>query len=187
MNKSFFEKFSELRIDRNNLFNIVRLYAAFQVMLFHGQAHIGYEVPLSLRYFFSLQGVSIFFSVSGFLIGLSAIRLKDNMNKYIVNRIFRIYPALWICLLFTLFLLIANSKYDFINSQKGLIWIICQATFVQFFNPPELSNFGVGVVNGSLWTIAVEIQFYILCPFLIIYIIENIKQKKYKKLFYFVD
>ena len=109
------------------------------------------------------------------------------MNKYIVNRIFRIYPALWLCLLFTLFLLVANSKYDFINSQKGLIWIICQATFVQFFNPPELRNFGVGVVNGSLWTIAVEIQFYILCPFLIIYIIENIKQKKYKELFYFVD
>ncbi len=70
MNKSFFENFSELRIDRNNLFNIVRLYAALQVMIFHGQSHIGYEVPLSLRYFFSLRGVSIFFSVSGFLIGL---------------------------------------------------------------------------------------------------------------------
>ena len=53
MKKSFFDKCSELRIDRNNLFNLIRLYAALQVMIFHGQAHMGYNIPINLKHFFS--------------------------------------------------------------------------------------------------------------------------------------
>ena len=42
-----------------------------------------------------------------------------------------------------------------------------QASFFTFWNPDELRDFGTGVVNGSLWTIPVELQFYMLVPLLI--------------------
>ena len=41
-----------------------------------------------------------------------------------------------------------------------------QLTFVQIYNPAFMRNFGVGVLNGSVWTIAVELQFYALTPVL---------------------
>jgi len=48
------------------------------------------------------------------------------------------------------------------------IWFVSQVSFVQFYNPDFLRAFGDGVVNGSLWTIPVEMQFYILTPLLIV-------------------
>ena len=46
-------------------------------------------------------------------------------------------------------------------------WVVAQSTLVQFYNPEFLRTFGVGVVNGSLWTIPVELQFYLLLPILV--------------------
>ncbi|KZZ60967.1 hypothetical protein A3762_14935 [Oleiphilus sp. HI0125] len=39
-----------------------------------------------------------------------------------------------------------------------------QLTVGQFYNPDFLRGYGVGVLNGSLWTIPIELQFYALLP-----------------------
>ena len=39
-----------------------------------------------------------------------------------------------------------------------------KVTFLQFYNPDFMRQFGDGVLNGSLWTICVELQFYVLIP-----------------------
>lgn len=44
-----------LRVDRSNLFDLVRLYAALQVLLHHGAAHLGFELPKWLEAFLYFQ------------------------------------------------------------------------------------------------------------------------------------
>jgi peptidoglycan/LPS O-acetylase OafA/YrhL len=48
-----------------------------------------------------------------------------------------------------------------------MFWVFGQLTFLQFYNPEFMRGFGVGVLNGALWTIAVELQFYVLTPVLV--------------------
>jgi len=47
-------------------------------------------------------------------------------------------------------------------------WIFTQITFFQFWTPEILRSWGTGTPNGSLWTITVEIQFYILLPIVVL-------------------
>ena len=161
------EKCSAIRLGRHNLFDVIRLYAAVQVMISHGVSHLGFDLPPVLHIIFSLPGVPIFFSISGFLVGLSCLRLEGRYKEYAWHRILRIYPALWICLLVSCGILLAFGKGLFLLSSTAFFWIIAQATMVQFFNPSQLRDLGVGVINGSLWTIPVELQFYAILPIML--------------------
>lgn len=152
-------------ISKSNNFNIVRLIAALQVAFSHGSHHL--EVILgSLFSFISfLPAVPAFFGISGFLITNAYCRNLD-LKKYIRNRALRLYPALWFCLLLTVVLLLLFRTINFstIASTSFFQWLFCQATFFQFYTPDYLRGWGVGTPNGSLWTISVELQFYIFLP-----------------------
>lgn len=151
---------------KTNNFDLIRLLAALQVLIFHATHHL--DAPLNsqaINWAVSLfPGVPIFFFVSGFLIS-SSFETNNSLRDYTLNRVLRIYPALIVCLGITVALL-ASTGYlqrEF-SGKEFLMWVVCQMTFLQFFNPDFLRGFGVGVVNGSLWTISVELQFYVLVP-----------------------
>ncbi len=112
-----------------------------------------------------LPGVPIFFFVSGFLISRS-FQVNSDVGWYARNRLLRIYPALWVCFGVSLLLVAASGYFGSAKFHFGTLvaWIVAQLTVIQFFNPDFMRDFGVGVLNGSLWTIAVEIQFYALTP-----------------------
>ena len=168
MSANLLERGETLRLGRHNLFDLVRLYAAVQVILVHGQAHLDWPLPAPVLAFAAFPGVPLFFSISGFLVGLSWIRLRRAWPVYALHRGLRIFPGLWFCLLCTVLLLLVAGRAEFLRSPQGLIWLLGQATVVQFFNPAPLRDFGVGVVNGSLWTIPVELQFYVVLPLLLV-------------------
>lgn len=157
---------------RNNL-DLVRLFAAFQVVLIHALAHLKVDLP-GQKLIGLLPGVPIFFFISGFLIYSSCAK-SSSIILYFTNRFLRIYPALWVCLLLSV-TLIASLNYlphGFLLDSQFFLWFVAQSTFFQFFNPDFLRGFGVGVLNGSLWTIALELQFYILTPILFWLVSKN--------------
>jgi len=157
----------KIQINRNNFFDYIRLYASFQVLIHHGSSALNYTIPEVISIIFSYSGVPIFFALSGFLVTISWINSEFNLKKYLISRCLRIFPALWISALISFLLLIIFDKYKFAFSLKGILWLLSQSSFFTFWNPDELRDFGTGVVNGSLWTIPVELQFYMLVPLLI--------------------
>jgi len=46
------------------------------------------------------------------------------------------------------------------------VWAAAQLSFLQFYNADFMRHYGAGVLNGSMWTICVELQFYVLTPLL---------------------
>jgi peptidoglycan/LPS O-acetylase OafA/YrhL len=95
-----------------------------------------------------------------------------------VKRFLRLYPALFLCLVLTILSIWQTGYFDKVDvsARSFFPWVAAQATFFQFYNPDFLRNYGVGVINGSLWTISVEIQFYILTPF--VFVILNSSGKR---------
>lgn len=148
---------------QKNNFNLIRLFAAFQVMLFHTVNHLNLNIKY-FNYFKSYRGVIIFFAISGYLIYLSLERNIKKPKQYLKNRALRIFPALWCSTVVSICLLIISDylKINTLFSKKIIFYIISQLTFFQFWTPDIFRNYGVGVPNGSLWTITVELQFYII-------------------------
>lgn len=147
---------------RVNNFDLLRLLAASQVLFMHGTSHLNVDWSL-LNYILShFPGVPIFFVISGFLISASYER-NPNLLQYARNRLLRIFPALWVCLLISIAIAAIVGEVSF-PLEKAIPWIVAQSTFVQFYNPEFLRGFGVGVLNGSLWSVSVELQFYVALP-----------------------
>jgi peptidoglycan/LPS O-acetylase OafA/YrhL len=159
------------RPDTHNNFDLLRLLAAMQVAYFHAVFHL--RVPVGevvqgihkvLDFF---PGVPIFFVISGFLISKSYERSRS-FGSYARNRFLRVYPGLWVAFAALVVLLGAHRVLDAaaVTRAPFLAWIAAQLTVGQFFNPDMVRGFGVGTPNGSLWTIPVEIGFYLLVPIL---------------------
>lgn len=152
-------------ISRHNNFDLIRLLAAYQVVAMHVSDHLLVPVPGVLSFF---PGVPIFFMVSGFLVTASLARCTT-LGEYFRNRALRIYPGLWAMTVVTLVLLAALGHLNAATPKLPLLfYIVGQTTFLQHVagGLQLFPSFGVGSVNGVLWTIATELQFYVCLPLL---------------------
>jgi peptidoglycan/LPS O-acetylase OafA/YrhL len=150
-------------MERRNNFDLIRLLAAIQVVLWHGHEHLELNYhPIFFDLLQAFPGVPIFFTVSGFLIYASYDR-KPDVRRYFESRAKRIFPALWVCFLFTIGTLVVFNQWT-MDGGRTWIWILSQVTFFQLFTPAVFKDFGAGSPNGSLWTIPVEVSFYIFIP-----------------------
>jgi len=183
-----------MQLSRKNNFDLIRVLAALQVVYVHASKHLFASTPKSDTYLYYINeiiekfpGVPIFFTVSGFLVYWSLERNQNNLTKFFKNRLLRIYPGLWACLLITIVLLLifgAVEVEDFGNKQL-YIWLFSQLTFFQFYTPDIIRDFGVGTPNGSLWTITVELQYYLILP-IIFFLLTKLKKKLYKNICLFI-
>lgn len=146
-----------------NNFDLLRLLASTQVLVFHSYGHLKLDEPGWLSFFKIFPGVPIFFVISGYLISASYEK-SGNLKTYYTNRFLRIYPALWCCIILTVIAYSLLGKVNFLNLQAPFWFITQLAGFI--YTPSFLKDFGFGSYNGALWTIPIELQFYIILPIL---------------------
>jgi peptidoglycan/LPS O-acetylase OafA/YrhL len=154
-----------------NNFDLIRLIAATQVVVSHMVALLDLGSPWVeiARAVAVIPGVPVFFFVSGFLILQSWDNSRDNrVRNFVTNRVLRLYPALWVCFAASVASVVVSGYFltTRVPVSTFVIWVGCQLSVVQFFNPQFMRGYGAGVLNGSLWTIVVELQFYALTPLL---------------------
>lgn len=98
--------------------------------------------------------------MSGFLIWLSIGRSKSFV-QYCKKRFWRIFPELWVAIAIEIAVLLVLYNHP-IEWGKLIGFAFAQGSIFQFWTPDFLRGYGCGTPNGSLWTICVLIQFYIV-------------------------
>ncbi|HSY05805.1 MAG TPA: acyltransferase [Steroidobacteraceae bacterium] len=154
---------------KTNNFDLIRLAAALQVAFTHtlldlGMADRAWPVRIVTDMF---PGVPVFFFISGFLISKS-FEKNPVVREFALNRGLRIYPGLAVCFLVSLASVWWSGYFRTVSVPPTTLalWAAAQLSIGQFFNPAFMRHYGVGVLNGSVWTICVELQFYLLVPLL---------------------
>jgi peptidoglycan/LPS O-acetylase OafA/YrhL len=152
---------------KTNNFDLIRLAAALQVAYQHSTAHFG--TLNSDRPFSTLvtlfPGLPVFFFISGYLISKS-FEKNSNWREYAWNRALRIYPALVVCFLVSLAAIWLCGYFTGrdVPRSKFIEWVVAQLTIGQFYSPAFMSHLPASGLNGSVWTITIELQFYVLVP-----------------------
>jgi peptidoglycan/LPS O-acetylase OafA/YrhL len=117
--------------------------------------------------------VLFFFCISGFLITQSYIN-SPSLEIYFAKRIARIYPPI-VCVVLGLSVvgLLTSAEQSFLRGVVSLLifqdWHVLAAV-----NNPAINSI---YTHGAFWTLVIELQFYILLPFIIIGL--RAKQKNY--------
>lgn len=156
---------SPLLRDDNNL-DIVRYYLSFAVLF----AHFA-ELTGSANYFptASLTAVGGFFMLSGFLVFYSYLR-STSLKQYFVRRARRILPPyiaiVLLCAIGGVFITNLSAGEYFASSQfwKYLGANLTFANFLQPSLPGVFESQATQAVNGSLWTMKVEVLLYLSIP-----------------------
>ncbi|GGG30118.1 acyltransferase family protein [Hymenobacter glacieicola] len=155
-----------------NNFDAVRLTLALTVVLCH--LAVLSELPIFQPFLAVLSAdfaVKGFFVISGCLVTRSFLS-SSSVREYAQKRIRRIYPAyLGVIGLAWLIGLLATTlpAADFVRHPAAYRYLAANATFLNFLQPTLPGVFErhpVSVLNGSLWTIKVELCLYCCVPVL---------------------
>jgi peptidoglycan/LPS O-acetylase OafA/YrhL/GT2 family glycosyltransferase len=151
---------------KNNL-DIVRLFAALLVLYSHGFTLLGLPEPLFLSWIpLGPLGVYIFFAISGYLIARSWDS-DPNLLRYFARRSLRIFPALIVCTLLSIFVLgplLTTWTLDrYFSSQALRYYFLNIVLYVSYYLPGVFEHNHIpNAVNGSLWSLPAEFFMYIV-------------------------
>jgi len=158
-------------IHKSNGFDGLRLIAAALVIFGHAFPLTGYPAPGFLGNGMHSIGVKIFFVISGFLITTSW-KSDPNLFRFWIKRLLRILPGLIAICIVTVFaigpLLTALTLNEYFASP-GIWYYFWNVTFYPVYQLPGLFQGNVlpNAVNGSLWSLPVEVAMYCGVPVLI--------------------
>jgi peptidoglycan/LPS O-acetylase OafA/YrhL len=154
-------------ISNSNSFDFLRLFFAFSVFVAHFGELTSHRIYFPVSASMAIAG---FFIISGFLITRSFYR-SQNIADFALKRIRRIAPAYLLVVIFCAGLLVLISSFpakDYFLSKHFFKYLISNSLFLNFIQPslPGVfsGNFFPEAVNGSLWTIKVELFLYATVP-----------------------
>ncbi|RXW27710.1 acyltransferase [Enterobacter cloacae] len=138
----------------------LRLYAALLVILVHSYMAAGggnSENFFMFPIMYGSTGVTLFLVLSGFLFTLiSDFGNKDiKYSKFITNRILRVFPLLILV------------SFTSVAVMRGSVTV---NDFLSTFLFSNLTSTPLSKFFGPTWTIAVELQFYLIFPFIIAFV-----------------
>lgn len=150
---------------RLNNFDFLRIAAAFFVLISHQYALYGLPEPSIFGMSLGTFGVLVFFSISGFLVSQSW-RQDPHIGHFLAKRFLRIWPGLAVVTLIAAVVLgPAVSTFDwrtyfyrpeFLDYLRNL-----KVVTIRYFLPGVFEdNIYPRAVNGSLWTIPLEVRCY---------------------------
>ncbi len=149
--------------------DLLRFIAASAVMVFHYsfRGMVGHPfyifhdfLPIGAYTKYGFFGVHLFFIISGFVILMTAY--NKSAHEFVISRMVRLYPVYWICCCLTFLITYSSNSIPF-------KYFLANLTMIH-----ELRD--IPSVDGSYWTLLIEIKFYLLVFLLIIFgQIKNIK------------
>lgn len=158
---------------RDNNFNLLRMLAALAVLLSHSfplalgpQAVEPFKASLGMT--LGTLAVGIFFTISGYLVTASLVS-RPSLADFALARARRIYPGLWVAIVLTVFVLGAGfttlALADYLGHPRTWFYVLKNGTLLFGFVdrlPGVFTDLPYpGVVNGSLWTLPIEVRLYV--------------------------
>lgn len=173
-----------LNLMKHNNFNFLRFYFAFVVVIGHLIEISGIQSFQKFAPFFKTYiSVTSFFCISGYLITSSYLN-TSSLKDYFKKRAARLLPAYIFVILVSAVFLSFLSTYPFstyFTHPSFFKYLISNLTFLNFIQPclPGVfqNDFTSCSVNGALWTLKIEVSFYLIIPILLYYL--NKVKKKY--------
>jgi peptidoglycan/LPS O-acetylase OafA/YrhL len=176
---------------RSNNFDLIRLIAASQVFFSHFVMNLFPDQTSNLyvKIIFCFPGVAILFVISGFLVSRSLFDTRGRIVEFAWRRALRIYPGLWTNLTIIIALLAITGDLPASNFVDASFWRWVLGFYFTGFGSEGGPLGGVAVLgrvtwdwghiyhwfpSGVLWTISVELGFYVLLP--IVLVVSNRKQ-----------
>lgn len=162
-----------VKIPQENNLDLLRFCFAAVVFLVHAYQLSG-AGGLSIfgGLLSSSLAVQCFFVVSGFLIFMS-YEHSSTIGAYFEKRIRRIYPAYFTVVLLCALLgsfLSTYSYTDYFLSFDLYRYLAANLLFLNFIQPDlpgVFSDNKLDAVNGALWTLKIEVMFYLSVPLLV--------------------
>lgn len=175
---------SDVFVGKYNNLTLIRLLASLAVIYGHAYAIVpgfgGDWVARTTGYAFAGGvAVDLFFLISGFLVTASI--LKTGVRHYVISRILRIYPALWVNLFLVTFILgpivttLPLSTYLWHNDVWSYFFRLAGTYKGSFFLPGVFEGNADHAVNGSIWSVLIEVWLYVVLVGLYVFGILRIR------------
>ena len=170
---------------RDNNFNLIRFMAALCVMI----GHMSFIAPGPLYIFLGngiqIMGVRTIFLLGGYLISKSWSS-DPHVLRYAVKRAFRIWPAL---IVFTLGVTLVAGPIlsvlpagEYFRNPATWQYLGAIGFYISYGLPGVFADVPyAGVVNGSLWTMPLEVALYVLVP-LVLWLVSRRPWRKHASL-----
>lgn len=151
---------------QNNNFDLLRFIGAALVLFGHSFVFLGRPEPLAFGWLpYGPLGVYMFFTISGFLI-VKSWNYDPCWYRFLARRALRIFPALAVCILLTLFVLgpalTTVSLTDYFRNPATYLYLL-NVILLPIYSLPGVfaDNTFPNAVNGSLWSLPLEFALYL--------------------------
>jgi peptidoglycan/LPS O-acetylase OafA/YrhL len=139
----------------------------FQQLTIPGFIDNVYKYPLFYWVTKGDLGVDLFFVISGFLIGgiiFKEIQTRESFNfkRFYVRRFLRLSPVYIFAIFLNLYFLKDFNQDNLLKYWPNLLYI---------------NNYVPGSPMGWTWSLAIEEQFYIVVPFLLVFVFPKFRNK----------